>query len=523
MTGPARDALRRVLVAFGLWLALAGAAHAESKLAFVVGIDSYANLRPEFQLERPSSDADAVAQTLTALGFQVSALTRSVTQDTLLRRLSDFTAKIQPGDTALFYFAGHGIALENTNYLLPSDIPALEAGQEFLARARSLSETDVRQLMRERGARVVVMVIDACRDNPFPKSGGTRGLGVTRGLVPAEPAEGVFTLYSAALGQQALDRLPGADENRNSVFTRVFVAELKKPAENLIDLGENVRDNVSALADTAHLKQTPAYYNEVRGARRIFLGTPGPDAPAAGSQPASASPKPQPGGSPDRELDLAYWTSIKDSKNPKLFEGYLQRYPSGAFSEIARIRLDASAIAAAQPLATEPAGRSILQGGALGELRERLYELNFDPGTSGDAPLRTAIREFEQQSKLPPTGEPTDALLRRLREMGGLKPWGAIVYDSAEKRWGAGFGHPTRQLALKDARSKCGQARCTGEVTFFGAGCGAFAQSSASWSLIARDTVGRAAQDALQTCGRRGPACRIIATLCADGTGRALN
>lgn len=230
-------------------------ARAETKLAFVVGINRYANLKPDFQLQRPGADAEAVSETLSGLGYKVTLLTETVGQELFLRRFTEFTGSIQPGDLALLYFAGHGIALENTNYLLPSDIPALEPGQELLARTRAVSETELRSIMRGRGARVVVMVVDACRDNPFPRT-GTRSLGLSRGLVPPEPADGVFSLYSAALGQQALDRLPGEDTDRNSVFTRVFVRQLKKPGLNLIDLGESVRDEVAALVESAHLKQT---------------------------------------------------------------------------------------------------------------------------------------------------------------------------------------------------------------------------------------------------------------------------
>ena len=79
-----------------------------------------------------------------------------------------------------------------------------------------------------------MIVIDACRDNPFPKR-GTRSLGATRGLAVKEPAEGVFSIYSAGFGQEALDRLPGTDASPNSVFTRVFVEQLKKPGVNLLE------------------------------------------------------------------------------------------------------------------------------------------------------------------------------------------------------------------------------------------------------------------------------------------------
>ncbi|GLS44911.1 caspase family protein [Methylobacterium brachythecii] len=258
------------LLALFLWSA---AAQSAERLAFVVGIGSYQNLGSGAQLARPPADAQAVGDTLQGLGFRVTLLSNAVTQETFLRRFSIFADQVQAGDTALVYFAGHGIAIQGTNYLLPSDIPAVEAGQEMLARSRSLAEADLSAALRQRGARVVVMVIDACRNNPFPKN-GTRAIGQDAGLARTEPADGVFSLYAAGAGQQALEKLPGSDPNPNSVFTRIFVQQIRKPGLNLIDLGESVRDEVAKLAETVPHKQVPAYYNEVRGARFVSLASP---------------------------------------------------------------------------------------------------------------------------------------------------------------------------------------------------------------------------------------------------------
>lgn len=284
------------LLAILLAVSAPGSAWAANRLAFVVGVDAYANLGPNAQLERPVADARAVATTLEGLGFRVTLLSAGVTQETLLRRFGSFADGIQSGDTALFFFAGHGLAIQGTNYLLPADIPAIEPGQEMLARNRAVAEADLSGALRERGARVVVMVIDACRDNPFPKS-GTRSVGQGRGLARVEPAEGVFSLYAAGAGQQALDRLPGTDPSPNSVFTRIFVEQIKRPGLNLIDLGESVRDDVVKLAERVPHKQVPAYYNEVRGARFISLASP-TDLPPASAPAPVATPKPEPPSEP---------------------------------------------------------------------------------------------------------------------------------------------------------------------------------------------------------------------------------
>ncbi|WP_375466201.1 caspase family protein [uncultured Methylobacterium sp.] len=282
-------------MALGLCLA-AWPARAADRLAFVVGIDAYANLGADAQLQRPVADAQAVGAALRRLGFRVTLLTASVTQETFWARFGQFAEAVQPGDTALFYFAGHGLALQGSNYLLPADMPVMQAGQEQFARSRSLAEADISAALREHGARVVMMVLDACRNNPFPRT-GTRGLGAETGLARrGETADGVFSLYAAGAGQTALDRMPGADPDPNSVFTRVFIRRVQEPGLNLIDLGESVRDEVARLAESVPHKQVPAYYNEVRGARFISLADPS-GMPAVVTPPPIAPavvPRPQP-------------------------------------------------------------------------------------------------------------------------------------------------------------------------------------------------------------------------------------
>jgi hypothetical protein len=111
-------------------------------------------------------------------------------------------------------------------------------------------------------------------------------------------------------------------------------------------------------------------------------------------------------------------------------------------------------------------------------------------------------------------------LLRRLREVGGLKPWGAIVYAPNEEKWGMSWGTATRKDAVASARASCGSAKCTTEVSFFGTECGAFARSGGVWATVARDNVQRAKDAALNDCRKRGKACRVVAAVCADGAER---
>lgn len=191
----------------------------------------------------------------------------------------------------------------------------------------------------------------------------------------------------------------------------------------------------------------------------------------------------------------------------------------------------------AVPLATEPprrqAGltlsprgddnddaRTITDRARLQEINERLYELNFDPETrSGKPAVKVAIRDFQSVNGLPQTGEATEGLLRRLREIKYVGPWGSIVYGEDSGKWGLSWGHTSRKEAVADARAKCGSSKCPIELSFYGKTCGAFAASGKQWSLMARDTVDKAKFEALDACGKSGKACNIIGAVCADGSG----
>jgi hypothetical protein len=158
----------------------------------------------------------------------------------------------------------------------------------------------------------------------------------------------------------------------------------------------------------------------------------------------------------------------------------------------------------------------------LRELSERLYEHSFDPEKSdGKSDLARAITKFQEHAAITPTGEATEGLLRRLRQMDDLKPWGSIVYDPDTNKWGISWAYPSRKAAISDARSNCGMSKCPVELSFYGKLCGAFAISDRSWSLVQRDTVQKAKEAALDECNKAGKPCRIIGTVCADGSGRS--
>lgn len=253
---------------------------AEAKrVALVIGNDVYTNMPAAQQLQKAGNDARTIGRALTSLGFEVTIGT-NLGRQAMVDRLSDFTAKLAPGDTAALFFAGHGVAIGGVNYLVPSDVPPVNEGAEARVRGASLAEPDIIAEIQAKSVSVALLVIDACRDNPFPRNAG-RSIGSSRGLADAKPARGIFTIYSAGIGQTALDRLTDRDPEPNSVFTRIFAEELVKPNLHLGDLAVETRERVAALAlratdragNPAPHEQTPAYYDQTLGGRIYLAGT----------------------------------------------------------------------------------------------------------------------------------------------------------------------------------------------------------------------------------------------------------
>lgn len=294
-------AVRAVLLTVAFAAALPVDANADKRIALVVGNNAYESVS---RLERAVNDARAVSSTLEALGFKVRFATDLSRRD-FIRQLSAFMDQVEQGDLALLYYAGHGIEIRGVNYILPTDIPPVRQGQESLLTGEAIPTDKVISDLQDRGARATVFVLDACRDNPF-QPGGTRSLGGARGLAMGTPPEGVFVLYSAGVGQSALDRMSGDDADPNSVFTRVFLKEIRKRDYPLVAVAKSVQVAVRDLSQTVGHTQVPAYYDQIIG--QLYLAGVGPapgadqNVPAAGSAPpasvASIPPQPPPASRP---------------------------------------------------------------------------------------------------------------------------------------------------------------------------------------------------------------------------------
>ena len=227
-----------------------------NRKALVIGNDSYMSVA---KLLNARADARAIAEGLKRVGYQVTLKT-DLDQRALKAALRTFKNQIEGGDEVAIYYAGHGVQLANTNYLLPIDVVGESEDQ---LRDDAIPLQRILDDISERKVKFTLAMIDACRDNPFKGSG--RSIGNSRGLTPTTAATGQMIVFSAGNGQQALDKLGTNDKDKNGVFTRVLLKQMESPGLTIDRLFRNVRSEVVGLAKSVGHDQVPAIYDQVVG------------------------------------------------------------------------------------------------------------------------------------------------------------------------------------------------------------------------------------------------------------------
>ncbi len=270
----AAAARRRLACRIALFLAAALLfaplpAQAAKRVALVIGNDTYENVT---RLQRARNDSRAMAEALAGLGFDVIKA-EDVGRRAMSRAMVELEGRIGEGDTALIFFAGHGFAIDGTNFLLPVDVPAAGPDEQSLVRDAAFSVAALAERLQVKGAATTILILDACRDNPFAIK-GKRSLAGSRGLAPmTATAEGMFVLFSAGAGQAALDRLGDTDASPNSVFTRTLLHEMTRPGASMVQIAKSTQIQVRKLAGKVGHDQTPAYYDQIIG--ELYLTPPG--------------------------------------------------------------------------------------------------------------------------------------------------------------------------------------------------------------------------------------------------------
>jgi hypothetical protein len=197
---------------------------AEARIALVIGNSNY----PASRLKNPANDATAIAGKLRALGFDVMLRTETTRRD-MTRAINDFGGKLVPGHMALFYYAGHGMQVKGKNFLIPVDA---EIDNEEMVRTEGI---DVDRLLeRLKISRMNIVILDACRDNPFEKFRGGSG-----GLAEIDAPIGTFLAYATSPGKLAAD-----GDGANGLYTTELLKAIDVPGLKIEDVFKQVRINV---------------------------------------------------------------------------------------------------------------------------------------------------------------------------------------------------------------------------------------------------------------------------------------
>lgn len=276
-----------------------GVALADKRVALIVGNANYLRIN---KLTNPINDAPDLAEALKAIGFEV-ILKTDIGKAEFDKALAEFARAAQGADTALFYYAGHGLQYQRQNYLLPTDIEVQDANDvEFQAVGidRVLKAID-------RAAGVKVLILDACRDNPLAHEVAGRGLPgseTSRGLARIDRTEGLVIAYATAPDQVAQD-----GSGRNSPFTDSLINRLKEPG---VEIATMFRRVTSDVFERTNGRQRPEI--SVSLLREFYLNT--------------------------AESDAMAWARIRNSDNPDEFAQFNRRFPNSFFAPDANLRIE---------------------------------------------------------------------------------------------------------------------------------------------------------------------------------------
>ena len=332
MSGPAGGVLRKAFAALALGALLAAEAEA-ARLALVIGNDTYVNAPV---LRNARNDARTIAKELEAAGFAVTRVLDGTRRD-LNAALDGFVRRIGKGDEVVFYFSGHGSQPPQSGpFLLPVDIE-ISSERSILRDGVSLE-----QVVDDLGqrARFSLVIVDACRDDPFRQTSAGRSMAQGTTLSRIEPPKGTMIIMAASKGQQALDRLSDNDPVPNGLFTRELVKLMRQPGLSAGDLLKSVRANVERAAQSVNHAQRPALVDESSSEFFFYPGRTVAAAPVPApvmSEPAVRPTALSPGYAPQREFEA--WEQAAASASPAGYEAYLRRFPSGRYITHARARL----------------------------------------------------------------------------------------------------------------------------------------------------------------------------------------
>nr|WP_249129215.1 MULTISPECIES: caspase family protein [Bradyrhizobium] len=290
-----------------------GPAHADRRVALIIGNSAYKSAP---KLGNPVNDATLVGGMFKKAGFDSVDVRLDLSASEMRRMLREFAGRTRDADMAVIYYAGHGIELDGTNYLIPTDATLETDGDvldETIPVERALFAVEPAKQLR-------LIILDACRDNPFSKTMkrtlASRAIG--RGLAKVEPTSpNTMIAFAAKAGSTASD-----GDSKNSPFAIALVEHLPKPGLDLRKAFGFVRDDV--LKSTGY-KQEPYVYGSLGG----------DDVPLVVVKPAATGPQANPQDAIRRDYELALQLATRDG-----WEAFLAQYPDGFYANLAKGQLN---------------------------------------------------------------------------------------------------------------------------------------------------------------------------------------
>lgn len=337
--------IRKIAVAVVL-IFLSFPAAAERRVALVLGNGAYVAAP---KLDNPARDAEAIAAMLKRQEFEV-VLAIDQDREGMFAAIDKFAELARGADAALFYYAGHGLQIDGKNLLVP--VEAQIRSELDAARKTIEVDTVLNQTMSD--AKVKIVLLDACRENPFStdiatdQQKKTRAITVKGGLAEMKPGKGSVIQFATAAGALAVDGKVG----EHSPFTKAILKHLVKPDVEIQHALTMVRAEVN---DDTRGVQQPWYSTNITGFfyMKQEAGQAAPTAPAAPTTMASSV-----GNGGEGQKELLYWETIRNSTNAEDFREYLKEYPKGTFVGLARNRiaaLEKTTVVAALPAPTSDA------------------------------------------------------------------------------------------------------------------------------------------------------------------------
>jgi hypothetical protein len=304
---------------------------AEKRVALVIGNSAYRNVAP---LDNPRNDARLMATTLQGLGFQLVGNGPQIDLDKQAfdAALSTFGNAVLGADVALFYYAGHGVQVAGRNFLVPVSANPTKEADVYL---QMVDTNVVMSQMEGAGTKLNIVLLDACRNNPF----GGRGLrAIDRGLAQMQAPEGTLISYATQPGNVAQD---GA--SANSPYSKALASTIKKPGLGLFDAFNEV--GLTVKEATGGTQQPWVSSSPIAGT--FYFASPAAGAGPADKPAASAADESR------KDFDLAQQLDTRD-----VWEAFVQKYPAGFLTSAARARLDElkkKEVALVQPAPVPPA------------------------------------------------------------------------------------------------------------------------------------------------------------------------